>query len=77
MTHATTVLKQFIDSTQGELEEVKRDHLAAKENYEKVVEFFGENVKQTNPQTFFGTFARFSTVFKKAIEVSTQYCHDE
>ena len=70
MTHATTVLKNFLETTQGDLDVVKKDHATAKTNYEKVVEFFGEDIKQTSPQTFFGTFVRFTAAYKKAIEVS-------
>lgn len=69
LAHATIVLKEFLEGTQGDLDIVKADHKAAKEAYEKAVEFFSDNVKQTSPQSFFGTFARFTVAFKKAIEV--------
>ena len=69
MAHATVVLKEFLDNTQGELDVIRTDHKAAKEAYDKSVEFFGENVKQTSPQTFFGTFVRFTVAYKKAVEV--------
>ncbi|XP_067928445.1 formin-like protein isoform X2 [Watersipora subatra] len=68
MTYATTVMKEFLEVTQGDLDIVKRDYQTAKENYEKAVEFFGENVKQTSPQAFFGTFVRFTAAYKKAVE---------
>ena len=72
MTYATKVLKEFLDSTQGDLEQVQKDYQAAKSGFEKAVEYFGENPKQTSPQSLFGIIARFSNTFKKAIEVGAK-----
>lgn len=71
MTHATKVLKSFIEATNGELEAVKKHSEEAKEAYVSAVEYFGESSKTTSPQTFFGIFARFASAYKKAIKVMT------
>ena len=69
MTPATRVLKDFLDSVQGELGTVEKDYQTAKEAYIVAVEFFGENSKTTNCQSFFGTFVRFSAAYKQAVKV--------
>jgi len=45
----------------------------AKEAYEKAVTYYGEQPSQTSPQTFFGTFLRFISSYKKAAEVTYAY----
>lgn len=69
MTSATRVLKEFLDSTQGELTVIQKDYQTARETYVAAVEYFGENSKTTGCQAFFSTFVRFSVAYKQAIKV--------
>lgn len=69
MTHATKILKSFIETTDGDLSTVSKHFEEAKEAYTSAVEYFGENSKTTSPQTFFSTFARFSAAYKQALKV--------
>jgi len=72
MTYATKVLKEFLDSTGGDLEQVQKDYEAAKEGFVRAVEYYGADSKLTSPQSLFGIVARFSNSFKKAIADNEQ-----
>ncbi|KAF6027251.1 FMNL2 [Bugula neritina] len=68
LTRAATVLGEFIDRTEGIIHSIKKEFEEAKEAYEKAVTYYGEQPSQTSPQTFFGTFLRFISSYKKAAE---------
>lgn len=73
LTRAATVLGEFIDRTEGIIHSIKKEFEEAKEAYEKAVTYYGEQPSQTSPQTFFGTFLRFISSYKKAAEVTYAY----
>lgn len=73
MTFATRVLKEFLDSTEGDLEAVQKDFETARSTYVAAVEFFGENAKTTSCQSFFSTFVRFSAAYKQAVKVAFMF----
>uniref|UniRef100_A0A4W3HVG3 Formin like 1 n=1 Tax=Callorhinchus milii TaxID=7868 RepID=A0A4W3HVG3_CALMI len=59
------ILKEFLSSNNEKLEQLQRDSTSAQEAYSSVVEYFGENVKTTQPSTFFQLFTRFIKAYKQ------------
>uniref|UniRef100_A0A4W3HU89 Formin like 1 n=1 Tax=Callorhinchus milii TaxID=7868 RepID=A0A4W3HU89_CALMI len=57
------ILKEFLSSNNEKLEQLQRD--STSEAYSSVVEYFGENVKTTQPSTFFQLFTRFIKAYKQ------------
>ncbi|XP_025063122.1 formin-like protein 1 isoform X2 [Alligator sinensis] len=60
------VLKDFLKANTEVMEKLQTDGKTAKEAYESVVEYFGENPKTTPPTMFFPTFMRFIKAYKQA-----------
>ncbi|XP_074972922.1 formin-like protein 1 isoform X2 [Phalacrocorax aristotelis] len=60
------VLKDFLKVNLEVMEKLQADSKTAKEAYESVVEYFGENPKTSPPTTFFPMFMRFIRAYKKA-----------
>ncbi|KYO46616.1 hypothetical protein Y1Q_0018385 [Alligator mississippiensis] len=60
------VLKDFLKANTEVMEKLQTDGKTAKEAYELVVEYFGENPKTTPPTMFFPTFMRFIKAYKQA-----------
>ncbi|KAL5496330.1 hypothetical protein EMCRGX_G012589 [Ephydatia muelleri] len=59
-------LKEFCLQTEPKVTKLEADFKLAKEVFTEVVQYFGENVKQTQPNTLFSVLQRFTTAFKKA-----------
>ncbi|XP_019410107.1 PREDICTED: formin-like protein 1 isoform X2 [Crocodylus porosus] len=60
------VLKDFLKANTEVMEKLQTDGKTAKEAYESVVEYFGENPKTTPPTMFFPMFMRFIKAYKQA-----------
>lgn len=59
-------LKEFCLQTEPKITKLEADFKVAKEVFTEVVQYFGENVKQTQPNTLFSVLHRFTAAFKKA-----------
>uniref|UniRef100_A0A3P8VBK1 Formin-like 3 n=1 Tax=Cynoglossus semilaevis TaxID=244447 RepID=A0A3P8VBK1_CYNSE len=70
--HDHSVLKGFIQGSDGQLDKLQKDAKAAEEAFNNVVNYFGESAKTTPPSVFFPVFVRFIKAYKDAVTENEQ-----
>ena len=60
------VIKDFLDSNKETFEELKSKRQEMENCFKNCVEYFGEDIKTSTPESFFGTFHTFFHQFEKA-----------
>ncbi|KAG7257480.1 hypothetical protein CRUP_010341, partial [Coryphaenoides rupestris] len=63
-----TMLKDFIAHSEAKLKDLQDDAKVAKDAFDEVVKFFGENGKTTPPSVFFPVFVRFVKAYRQTEE---------
>lgn len=66
---SNTKVKEFVLDAEPKTTKLEQDLKTAKEAYEKVVKFYGEDPKYTQPSSFFGIFHRFVKAYQRANSV--------
>lgn len=59
-------MKSFYDQSILEYQATKKQYSDIMASFHQTVEYFGEDVKTNNPETFFNTFKKFATDFKRS-----------
>lgn len=59
-----TVLRDFLNNSEEKLKRLKSEARTAIDSFNECVEFFGENARQSDANTFFSLLVRFAKAFK-------------
>uniref|UniRef100_A0A3B1KGJ3 Formin-like 3 n=1 Tax=Astyanax mexicanus TaxID=7994 RepID=A0A3B1KGJ3_ASTMX len=70
--HDHAILKNFLQSSDQQLDKLQKDAKTAEEAFNAVVMYFGESPKTTPPSVFFPVFVRFIKAYKDAVEENEQ-----
>lgn len=70
--HDHAVLKNFLQSSDQQLDKLQKDAKTAEEAFNAVVMYFGESPKTTPPSVLFPVFVRFVKAYKDAVEENEQ-----
>ncbi|CAG8496889.1 4842_t:CDS:10, partial [Scutellospora calospora] len=60
------IMKEFVVKSQKKFEDLQIEYTSMEVAYKDVVEYFGEDSKNTKPDEFFGIFKTFITSFERA-----------